>query len=143
MNLSGEAIRAVVDYYKVDAESELIVIYDDISLDVGQLRIRKKGSAGGHNGIKNIIANLVKPILCLVFSYSLVGFPSPAMITIFLSPVLFSDAFTASVPIPISLLLSISFSISFSISRSVSLFVAVSIPFCSANGKFKLRYMCI
>ena len=58
MNLSGEAIRAVVDYYKVDAESELIVIYDDISLDVGQLRIRKKGSAGGHNGIKNIIANL-------------------------------------------------------------------------------------
>ena len=58
MNLSGEAIRAVVDYYKADAESELIVIYDDISLDVGQLRIRKKGSAGGHNGIKNIIANL-------------------------------------------------------------------------------------
>ena len=58
MNLSGEAIRTVVDYYKVDAESELIVIYDDISLDVGQLRIRKKGSAGGHNGIKNIIANL-------------------------------------------------------------------------------------
>ena len=38
----------MVDYYKVDAESELIVIYDDISLDVGQLRIRKKGSAGGH-----------------------------------------------------------------------------------------------
>lgn len=48
----------MVDYYKVDAASELIVIYDDISLDVGQLRIRKKGSAGGHNGIKNIIANL-------------------------------------------------------------------------------------
>lgn len=58
MNLSGEAIKAVIDYYKVDAASELIVIYDDISLDVGQLRIRKKGSAGGHNGIKNIIANL-------------------------------------------------------------------------------------
>ena len=58
MNLSGEAFRTVVVYYKVDAESELIVIYDDISLDVGQLRIRKKGSAGGHNGIKNIIANL-------------------------------------------------------------------------------------
>ncbi len=58
MNLSGEAIRAVVDYYKVDPTSELIVIYDDISLDVGQLRIRKKGSAGGHNGIKNIIAHL-------------------------------------------------------------------------------------
>ena len=58
MNLSGEAIRAVVDYYKVDAASELTMTFDDISLDVGQLRIRKKGSAGGHNGIKNIIANL-------------------------------------------------------------------------------------
>ncbi|MCD8038611.1 MAG: aminoacyl-tRNA hydrolase [Lachnospiraceae bacterium] len=58
MNLSGEAIRAVIDYYKVDEESRLIVIYDDISLDVGQLRVRKKGSAGGHNGIKSIIAQL-------------------------------------------------------------------------------------
>lgn len=58
MNLSGEAIRAAVDYYKVDETCELIVIYDDISLDVGKLRIRKKGSAGGHNGIKNIIAHL-------------------------------------------------------------------------------------
>ena len=58
MNLSGESIRGLVDYYKIDVEHELLVIYDDISLDVGQLRIRKKGSAGGHNGIKNIIANL-------------------------------------------------------------------------------------
>lgn len=58
MNLSGESVRQLIDYYKVDEESELIVIYDDISLDVGQLRIRKKGSAGGHNGIKNIIAHL-------------------------------------------------------------------------------------
>jgi len=58
MNLSGEAVRAAVDYYKIDETSELIVIYDDISLDVGQLRIRKKGSAGGHNGIKNIILHL-------------------------------------------------------------------------------------
>ena len=58
MNLSGESIRGLVDYYKVDPASELIVIYDDISLAVGQLRIRKKGSAGGHNGIKNIIAHL-------------------------------------------------------------------------------------
>lgn len=58
MNLSGESIRELVDYYKVDEATELIVIYDDISLDVGQLRIRKKGSAGGHNGIKNIIAHL-------------------------------------------------------------------------------------
>ena len=58
MNLSGESIRSVIDYYKVDPETELIVIYDDISLGIGQLRIRAKGSAGGHNGIKNIIAHL-------------------------------------------------------------------------------------
>ena len=58
MNLSGESIRSVIDYYKVDPETELLVIYDDISLNPGQIRIRKKGSAGGHNGIKNIIAQL-------------------------------------------------------------------------------------
>ena len=58
MNLSGESVREVIDYYKIDEESELIVISDDISLDVGQLRIRKKGSAGGHNGLKNIILHL-------------------------------------------------------------------------------------
>lgn len=58
MNLSGESIRGLADYYKIDAQSELIVIYDDISLPPGQIRIRKKGSAGGHNGIKNIIAHL-------------------------------------------------------------------------------------
>lgn len=58
MNLSGESVRAVIDYYKVEETDELIVIYDDISLDVGKLRIRKKGSAGGHNGIKSIIAHL-------------------------------------------------------------------------------------
>lgn len=58
MNLSGESIRSLIDYYKIDEEHELIVIYDDINLGVGQLRIREKGSAGGHNGIKNIIAHL-------------------------------------------------------------------------------------
>ena len=57
MNLSGESIRAVTDFYKIDVEQELIVIYDDISLAPGQLRIRKKGSAGGHNGIKKIISH--------------------------------------------------------------------------------------
>lgn len=57
MNLSGESVRELVDYYKCSAE-DIIVIYDDISLDVGKLRIRTKGSAGGHNGIKNIIAQL-------------------------------------------------------------------------------------
>ena len=58
MNLSGESLRMVVDYYKADAEQELIVVSDDISLPPGQLRVRKKGSAGGHNGLKNIIKML-------------------------------------------------------------------------------------
>lgn len=57
MNLSGESIRDAADFYKVDPQ-HIIVIYDDISLDVGQLRVRGKGSAGGHNGIKSIIAHL-------------------------------------------------------------------------------------
>lgn len=57
MNLSGESIREVVNFYKISNE-EVIVIYDDISLEVGRLRIREKGSHGGHNGIKSIIANL-------------------------------------------------------------------------------------
>lgn len=58
MNLSGESIGEMVNYYKVDETGELIVISDDISLPAGQLRIRKNGSAGGHNGLKNIIAHL-------------------------------------------------------------------------------------
>lgn len=58
MNLSGESIRELADYYKIDVKNELIVISDDISLPPGQIRIRKKGSAGGHNGLKNIIALL-------------------------------------------------------------------------------------
>ncbi|MDE7339855.1 MAG: aminoacyl-tRNA hydrolase [Lachnospiraceae bacterium] len=58
MNLSGESIREIIDYYKVEEKTELIVISDDISLGVGALRIRKKGSAGGHNGLKNIILHL-------------------------------------------------------------------------------------
>lgn len=58
MNLSGESIRSLLDYYKIDEEQELLIIYDDISLNPGQIRIRAKGSAGGHNGIKNIIAHL-------------------------------------------------------------------------------------
>ncbi len=57
MNLSGESVRELMDFYKCNLQ-DLIVIYDDISLDVGKLRIRAKGSAGGHNGIKNIIAHL-------------------------------------------------------------------------------------
>lgn len=57
MNLSGESVVQVANYYKV-APKDIIVVYDDINLDVGRLRIREKGSAGGHNGIKNIIAHL-------------------------------------------------------------------------------------
>ena len=57
MNLSGESVRAAADFYKIPPD-HIIVICDDISLDVGHLRIRTKGSAGGHNGIKNIIAHL-------------------------------------------------------------------------------------
>ncbi len=58
MNLSGESVRALADFYKVDETEEILIIYDDISLDVGQMRIRKKGSAGGHNGIKSIISHI-------------------------------------------------------------------------------------
>ena len=57
MNLSGDSLREVLDYYKLPPE-RLLVIYDDINLDVGQLRIREKGSAGGHNGMKSIIARV-------------------------------------------------------------------------------------
>ncbi|MBQ3583456.1 MAG: aminoacyl-tRNA hydrolase [Lachnospiraceae bacterium] len=57
MNNSGEAVREAMDFYKFNPEDELVVIYDDISLAVGRLRIRTKGSAGGHNGIKSIIAH--------------------------------------------------------------------------------------
>ncbi len=57
MNNSGEAVREAMDFYKINPEEELIVIYDDISLSEGKLRIRTKGSAGGHNGIKSIIAH--------------------------------------------------------------------------------------
>ena len=58
MNLSGESVAELVNYYKIDPEEELVVIYDDINLAPGYIRVRKKGSAGGHNGIKNIIAQL-------------------------------------------------------------------------------------
>ena len=57
MNLSGECVREICDFYKLLPE-EVIIICDDINLDTGRIRIRKKGSAGGHNGLKNIIAHL-------------------------------------------------------------------------------------
>ena len=57
MNLSGESVRAVMDFYKLDPTKDIIVIADDISLPTGKIRIRAKGSAGGHNGLKCIIAH--------------------------------------------------------------------------------------
>lgn len=57
MNLSGESLRPIMDFYKLEPE-DFLVIFDDIDLDVGQLRIRRKGSAGGHNGIKSIVSHL-------------------------------------------------------------------------------------
>lgn len=56
MNLSGESAAEIINYYKLDPEAEMLVIFDDVSLVPGQIRVRKKGSAGGHNGIKSIIA---------------------------------------------------------------------------------------
>ncbi len=57
MNASGEAVRPAADFYKVPAEN-IIVLVDDINLDVGQMRIRRKGSSGGHNGMKSITEHL-------------------------------------------------------------------------------------
>ncbi len=58
MNNSGESLAQVMQFYKLDPAAELLVIFDDISLAPGNLRVRKKGSAGGHNGIKSIIEHL-------------------------------------------------------------------------------------
>ncbi len=57
MNLSGQAVRPLADYYKIPPE-HILVIFDDISLPVGKLRVRPDGSAGGHNGVKSLIAEL-------------------------------------------------------------------------------------
>lgn len=57
MNLSGESVREAADFYKIPDEN-IIVIHDDISFECGRLRVRAHGSAGGHNGIKSVIANL-------------------------------------------------------------------------------------
>ena len=57
MNLSGEAVRDAADFYKIPPE-RIVVLFDDISLDIGRLRVRAKGSAGGQNGVKNIIYQL-------------------------------------------------------------------------------------
>ena len=58
MNLSGEAVGEAVNFYKLDAATDLIIVQDDIDLPPGNIRIRAKGSAGGHNGIKSIISHV-------------------------------------------------------------------------------------
>lgn len=58
MNASGESVRAACDFYKIDPKEAFLVLYDDINLPPGQLRVRAKGSAGGHNGIKSLIQHL-------------------------------------------------------------------------------------
>ncbi len=57
MNLSGECVRPLMDYFDIEIE-DIIVIYDDLDLETGKLRLRSKGSAGGHNGIKSLIQHL-------------------------------------------------------------------------------------
>ncbi len=57
MNLSGEAVSAIINYYKIDIK-DIIIVYDDIALDLGRIRLRANGSDGGHNGIKSIIKHL-------------------------------------------------------------------------------------
>ena len=57
MNLSGECVRPLIDFYDIDIE-DIIIIYDDLDLPVGKIRLRTKGSAGGHNGIKSLIQHL-------------------------------------------------------------------------------------
>ena len=58
MNLSGNSIKEVINFYKLNPEEDLIVVYDDMDLEPGQMKIKLKGSAGGHNGIKSIISHL-------------------------------------------------------------------------------------
>ncbi|MBE7702471.1 MAG: aminoacyl-tRNA hydrolase [Cyanobacteria bacterium SIG28] len=57
MNLSGEAVRAVMDYYKIPV-NDILIVYDDLSLELGKMRFRPNGSDGGHNGIKSVIQHL-------------------------------------------------------------------------------------
>ncbi len=58
MNLSGQAVRKVVDFYKLNPSKDLIVVYDDIDIPLGQVRIRQEGSSAGHNGLQSIIDEL-------------------------------------------------------------------------------------
>ena len=66
MNLSGEAVRKIANYYKIDTKKELVVIYDDTDLAIGAIRLKAKGSAGSHNGMKSIVENLGSEQFCRV-----------------------------------------------------------------------------
>ncbi len=65
MNLSGESIGEITSFYKIPNEN-IIILHDDISLETGRLRIREKGSAGGHNGLKSIISHLGGDVFCRI-----------------------------------------------------------------------------
>ena len=58
MNLSGNSVIEIINFYKLDPKKDIIVIYDDMDLSFGDIRIREKGSSGGHNGIKSIISHI-------------------------------------------------------------------------------------
>lgn len=62
MNLSGEFVRQIVNYYKIDLE-DIVIIYDDMAIAPGRIRLRANGSSGSHNGMQNIIENLSTPLL--------------------------------------------------------------------------------
>lgn len=65
MNLSGESVRKVMDFFKINVD-DILVIYDDMDMPVGKLRLRQNGSAGGHNGIKNIILHTGSQQFCRI-----------------------------------------------------------------------------
>lgn len=66
MNLSGDAVREALSFYKLDPEKQMVVVYDDVYIDPGRLRIREKGTDGGHNGIKSIIAQTDTDVFCRI-----------------------------------------------------------------------------
>lgn len=66
MNLSGHAVREVVDYYKLNVEQDVMVVYDDMDFAPGQVKLRTSGRSGGHNGIKSIIQSLSTETFCRI-----------------------------------------------------------------------------
>lgn len=58
MNLSGNSVIEIVNFYKLNSKEDIIVVYDDMDLTFGDIRVKEKGSSGGHNGIKSIISHV-------------------------------------------------------------------------------------